>query len=191
VVAGPKDVVLQVTGLEDSLSVAVEGKKENDEERKIMAKIGHDQVEEHMERVKSKVDDEKIQGAGMKMQLTYPAPGYVGKQSDLDDAYSLDTERGGGIRATQEKLDGAKNLAVSKAEEILRSQGAYAHVLASKPRKHPSNVPSEHSGKHIMHADGTISLQGEPALQRSKTTAEFLDYFRERQKIAQPQHRSQ
>lgn len=61
-VAGPKDVALQVTGLEDSISVAAEGKNENDEERKIMAKVGHDKVEEHMEKVKNRIDDEKNQG---------------------------------------------------------------------------------------------------------------------------------
>lgn len=80
VVAGPKDVELQVTNLDDSISVAVEGKNDILEDRKIMAKVGSEQVEEHMERVKKKMDDEKLQGSEVKMQVTYPSKAYVKKR---------------------------------------------------------------------------------------------------------------
>ncbi|KAK7217078.1 hypothetical protein V2G26_005081 [Clonostachys chloroleuca] len=138
-----------------------------------MAKVGHDKVEEHMEKVKNRIDDEKIKGDEMKMQLTFPDPKYAETQGTVNDVYWLGAESRGGIKAEQDRLDDDKKLAVSKAKEILKGKGADLEVLSSKSRQHPVFVPGEHTGKHIMHADGTISLQGDPALQRKYTTAQL------------------
>ncbi|CAG9978576.1 unnamed protein product [Clonostachys byssicola] len=188
VVAGPQDAKLQVVGLQDSISVAVEGKNVNEEHRKIMAKIGLNQVEEHMERVKSKVKDENIQGGEMKMHLTVPDKKYVEQEALQNNADLMRTETREGMTAKQNELNTAKDLAASKAKEILVGQGAQAIVLAVAAREHPVTVPGEHSGKHIMNADGTTTIQGVSAPQK-QTTAEYHKKRRERERRKHPPKR--